>query len=149
MEIRVLVRGLEEPLFKFFERNKDAYKLFHPHPFTMEAITDIINTFCEDYYCVVVVYDKVIGYGMLRGLDDGFNIPSLGIMIDREWQGHHLGRVLMGWLHLVAAGGMGVEKIRLTVGKTNLAAVNLYKSLGYELKNKEGWDDYYEGFLTL
>ncbi len=57
--------------------NGDA-AFFHPHPLTCEAALEIASLSGRDRYFVAIVAQKIVGYGMLRGWDAGFEIPSLG-----------------------------------------------------------------------
>jgi ribosomal protein S18 acetylase RimI-like enzyme len=70
---------------------------------------------------------------MLRGWDEGFSIPSLGIAIDPSARGLHLGRAFMHFLHFVAK-RRGCSLVRLTVSQTNHSAIKLYEGLGYKLE---------------
>ena len=88
----------------------------------------------------------VIGYGMLRGWDDGYETPSLGIAIAPGMQGRGLGRMLMEFLHAEAR-QRGADRIRLKVHAENVRAVALYQSLGYEFPGGEGGQ--MTGFLAL
>lgn len=85
----------------------------------------------KDVYYLLIDGGEIIGYGMLRGWDEGFQTPSLGIVIDPSAQGRGLGRCLMSVLH-AAARERGASQIRLKVYPENKPAVELYKSLGYE-----------------
>lgn len=82
----------------------------------------------------------VVAYGMLRGWEEGFEVPSLGIAVDRQWRGLGLGRRLMSHLHAVAA-ERGASTVRLKVDRTNTAAIALYRSFGYEFQphSPEEW----------
>lgn len=103
---------------------------FHPHPFTPEAAHARCHYSGRDVYCVAVVDGAVLGYGMLRGWDEGYRIPSLGIAIHVSAQGMGLGRALMAYLHAEAR-RRDAPRIRLKVYPDNGPAISLYRSLGY------------------
>jgi [ribosomal protein S18]-alanine N-acetyltransferase len=120
-------------LGRFFE-NLEARgigKVFHPHPLTADAARERATYRGQDIYCVLAEGDDVIGYGMLRGWDEGYDIPSLGIAIDPAAQGRGLGRLMMSFLHMAAL-RRGAQKLRLRVHPENKPAVDLYRSLGYQ-----------------
>src|SRR5690242_21202213 len=94
----------------------------------------------------MVLDNHVIGYGMLRGWDEGYAIPSLGIAIDPEVRGRGHSRVLMNFLRDVAK-QRGAERIRLKVDPQNQSAAELYRSLGYVLEPQP--DGQLIGFLEL
>src|ERR1017187_2336032 len=78
-------------------------KNFHPHPLTPQAARRIAELQGKDLYFVVVEGKCVLGYGMLRGWDEGFEVPSLGIALSSKVRGIGLGKVFMSFMHLNAA----------------------------------------------
>jgi ribosomal protein S18 acetylase RimI-like enzyme len=84
---------------------------------------------------------------MLRGWDEGYEVPSLGIALHPHAQGQGLAHLFMDFLH-VAARRRGAKKIRLRVYRDNKSAITLYRSLGYELTEDRDWR-YLLGVLDL
>ena|SRR3990172_6354173 len=142
---RLNEHNLDE-LIEFWERNKKDAHFFEPHPFTKVYLEDIIETHVKDIYLLFFVNDVVIGYGLLRGWDEGYNIPSLGIEIDRDYRGRGLGKTFMNILHDTAKRNRA-DKVRLTVMKDNLVARKLYEDLGYKFHPYK--EDRDEGILDL
>jgi ribosomal protein S18 acetylase RimI-like enzyme len=85
---------------------------------------------------------------MLRGWDEGYQIPSLGLAIHPSVRGQGLGKMLMGFLHLQAF-RRGAEKVRLRVNSTNDKALKLYKGLGYVFEEDPHQVDLLVGFKDL
>jgi len=148
MECLRLTTQWKEPLLEFLSALLDSNDTqnFYPHQFTAEAVEQIIHNSHSDLYYVLVEGDHVLGYGLLRGWDEGFEIPSLGIAIHPNARGIGLGRALMLFLS-VAAKRKGARKIRLRVKLDNLRARALYESLGYKFESEE--NNYLIGFLAL
>jgi [ribosomal protein S18]-alanine N-acetyltransferase len=147
IEIRYLCDSLINPLINFLNclnENGDN-TFFSPHPFTEEAIIKITSHVIKDQYYVLMKGSKVIGYGMLRGWDSGYDVPSLGIATHPSFRSIGFGRILMNYLHVIAK-YMGSKKSRLRVHPTNNKAFNFYKSLGY-IFEEEG--NYLVGILEL
>ena len=132
VEFREVAPGMEDALARFFEHlaATGVGARFHPHPFTREAALARCAYTGRDAYRVAVARGTVLGYGMLRGWDAGYRIPSLGIALHADARGRGLGRALMLHLHDEAR-RRGAERIRLKVYPDNAAAVGLYRSLGY------------------
>lgn len=132
LEFRRPSADLEGPIARLFAHLHDTGEdaRFHPHPFTAEAARERCAYRGKDVYCVAVAGDEVLGYGMLRGWDEDYAVPSLGIAIHASARGTGLSRALMLYLHAEAK-RRGVERIRLKVYPDNAAAVSLYRSLGY------------------
>jgi [ribosomal protein S18]-alanine N-acetyltransferase len=132
VECRRLSPDLVVPLAEFFRKLDEAgdTRHFHPHPFTDEEAEKLSCYSGQDLYCVLVAGRQILGYGMLRGWDEGYQVPSLGIALHPAARGAGLGRMLMHFLH-AAAKRRGAARIRLKVYPDNLPAITLYKSLGY------------------
>jgi|GEM_PF-502999 len=122
----------------FFERLRShgIEKFFHPHPLTADESSKRAAYRGLDFYCVLLQDREIVGYGMLRGWDAGYEVPSLGIVIDPSVQGRGYGRLLMEFLH-AAARQRGANRIRLKVYPDNLRAMALYRSLGYEFQGAQ------------
>lgn len=133
LELRRPAPDLEPALSAFFAdlASDPEAERFHPHPFTPGEAAGRCRYQGADVYCVAVAAGRILGYGMLRGWDEGYAVPSLGIAIHARARGIGLGRALMAYLHSEAA-RRGAERIRLKVYPDNAVAVALYRSLGYE-----------------
>lgn len=149
IEIQLVSEQWSNALTNFFEyiHKDDCSRYFHPHPFTPEEAMKRTQYRGQDLYYVLVQQDYILGYGMLRGWDEGYDIPSLGICLLPEARGQGLGRSFMHFLHK-AAKLKGATKIRLKVYGNNQAALQLYKSLGYIFKEGEDGEQLV-GYFTL
>lgn len=107
---------------------------FHPHPFTQAEAARICSYRGNDRYLALRADDRFLAYGMLRGWDEGFSIPSLGIYVMPELCGSGASRLLMEHLHLTARLS-GAKQIRLKVYPDNISAQRLYLSLGYRFSD--------------
>jgi ribosomal protein S18 acetylase RimI-like enzyme len=138
---------LAEPLARFFDDLCDAgdERWYHPHPLTRAEADRLCRHDGADLYAVIADGDRVVAYGMLRGWDEGFETPSLGIAVHPAERGRGVGRALIERLHEEAR-ARGAERVRLTVEAGNDAARRLYEELGYELEERE---DDVVGYLAL
>lgn len=125
---------LKDSLARFFEliraNGDEAY--FHPHPLTPAEAGARCSYRGPDIYVAAIVRGEIVGYGMLRGWDEGHEVPSLGICLHPDIRGSGLARPLMEYLHR-EAWRRGADRIRLTVDPSNEPACRLFRSLGYEL----------------
>ncbi len=77
-----------EKLVQFFKdivTNKDDL-YFHPHPLTHEMAKKIATYEGDDLYFLQIKDNEIAGYAMLRGWDEGYTIPSLGIALHPDFQ---------------------------------------------------------------
>jgi len=139
LQFLLVAPGLEAALADFFvavEQAGDTAK-FHPHPFTAEEAARRCAYLGKDLYYVALLDRRVLGYGMLRGWDEGFDVPSLGIALHPKARATGLARALMTFLH-AAAKVRGATKVRLKVYPDNTKALELYRSLGYRWIGEQG-----------
>jgi ribosomal-protein-alanine N-acetyltransferase len=148
LECRRLASEWKEPLLAFLKTLEAAndVEYFHPHPFTHDALEKITQTVRRDLYYILAEGEDVLGYGMLRGWDEGYEIPSLGIAIHPGARNAGLGKFFMQFLS-AAAKRRGATRVRLRVKSGNTRAVKLYEDLGYDLRPEK--DGYLVGFLDL
>jgi len=148
IECRKLTIDWKQQLTDFFrnlEKVGDS-KYFYPHPFTDKAINKIVRHTGRDIYYILIENDIVLGYGLLRGWDEGYKIPSLGIAIHPSVRNTGLGIMFMHFLH-AAARRNGATQVRLRVSPNNIKALQLYKNIGYKFKTKES--NYLVGIFNL
>lgn len=135
----VLLRpGREHALARFFAdlaaAGDDAF--FHPHAGDAVSLRTIAESAGEDLYVVFVEGDDVRAYGLLRGWNEGYAIPSLGIAVHPEARCAGIGRLVMEYLETMAR-RRGAPAIRLRVHKDNAHAIAMYERRGYAMKPDE------------
>jgi ribosomal protein S18 acetylase RimI-like enzyme len=133
--------------FEDIKANGDP-NFFAPHQTDSEALKRITSISGRDLYYLLLVDQKIMGYGLLRGWDEGYKIPSLGIAIHPSARGAGLGCLLMNFLHALAA-QRSAQKIRLRVSSNNAKAIHLYQKLGYVFEEKVEPPNYLVGFKIL
>jgi len=147
LEIRTVCPELEQQLAEFFSalRLSDEGH-FHPHPFTFEYASELARYCGQDMYYLCLDCQKVLCYGMLRGWDEGFEIPSLGIAVHPDARRAKVGESMMHFLHS-AARWRGAKRVRLKVYEANIAARSLYEKMGYRFESIE--DGQLVGLINL
>jgi ribosomal protein S18 acetylase RimI-like enzyme len=126
-----------DALMEFFTQLTRAGddRFFHPHPFTPEQAQTIARYAGRDLYLVACDAGKVVAYGLLRGWEEGYEVPSLGIAVHPAERGSGVARAFMSYLH-AAARRQGATRVRLKVYPDNAAAKRLYESIGYVFTDK-------------
>jgi GNAT superfamily N-acetyltransferase len=133
-------------LFEHIGADPEA-KYFHPHPFTAAEAVARAAYAGPDIYVLMLLAGKPIGYGFLRGWDEHYAVPSLGVYVVEDHRGRGAASILMNYLHRVAS-LRGATRVRLKVHYANIRARRLYERLGYSfssvLENNE-----FVGFVDL
>lgn len=138
LEIRLVNSLATDQLAEFFRslRMAGGEAQFHPHPLDDKTARSLVTYRGRDLYFGLLVGGVLKGYGILRGWDEGFEVPSLGIALLPSARGLGLGALLMTFLHS-AARLRGALAVRLTVRDDNTSALKLYRSFGYSLEPLE------------
>jgi ribosomal protein S18 acetylase RimI-like enzyme len=138
---------MTDSLIDFFGDIKDFgdyNKYYHPFELTADVADDQCNRRDSDLIYIVAIGRRIIAHGMLRGWEEGYKVPSLGIIVHPSYTGQGIGSMFMRFLHL-AAWFKGAKAVRLSVYKANTPAVNMYRKFGYEFSDKN--DKEYIGIL--
>jgi glycosyltransferase involved in cell wall biosynthesis/ribosomal protein S18 acetylase RimI-like enzyme len=127
-----------EALARFLERNDvpAVTRHFHPFEMTAESADEVTQHAGEDWYFGAFVRGKLVGLSMLRGWNEGFDVPSFGIVVDSEWHGQGIGSLLTDFT-LDRAPWLGSERVRLSVYASNERAHRMYVSRGFQEVERE------------
>jgi ribosomal protein S18 acetylase RimI-like enzyme len=126
-------------LSALFERNRvpQVTALFDPFPLDAAEARRIALARRKDAFYLAFEGELLLGFSMLRGFDEGYEIPSFGIFVDRASHGRGIGRALTAWT-VEQARLRGCAAVRLTVYARNLPARRLYESLGFVEQERQG-----------
>ena len=144
MEIRRPESYDQPTIAQFFEAlvSSGDSQTFHPHPFTSSEASHMTKGLSpkglptNDIFCFGFVRREAVAYGMLRGWDEGFSEPSLGIAVHPDFRGQGLAGQMVRQLHELAR-MRGATSVRLKVYRSNTVAIHCYKKLGYVLTDHD------------
>lgn len=103
---------------------------FNPFPLNAETAQWIACEARLDRFYIAFLEDTAVGFSMLRGWDEGYNVPSFGIFIDFRFHGRGLGSLVLEQT-IEEARKAGCEKMRLSVYANNPAALAMYIHKGF------------------
>jgi ribosomal protein S18 acetylase RimI-like enzyme len=104
---------------------------FDPFPMRAAEADRILDEMREDrYYGAFTATGELVGFSMLRGWDEGYEVPSFGIAVDHRRHGNGLGGRLTRWT-IRRAQELGAPAVRLSVYSDNPNARALYSGLGF------------------
>lgn len=123
--------------FKTIALDAESTRFFHPHPFNQDTATYLAwhSQGKRDRYFVADYCGRIVGYSMLRGWDEGFDIPSWGGCVLPQIRNARLGQCLLAH-GIRESQAAGAAKLRLTVYKDNHRAVHVYRKFGFVYKDK-------------
>lgn len=132
LRLRALAAGDAPALGELFRANDDPATVadFHPFALTAEMARTLASEPGADRFYGVWRGDRLVAFTMLRGWNEGYEVPSFGILVDRSERGLRVGREAT-ILTLDAAHAAGCTRVRLTVEPGNARARRLYRSIGF------------------
>jgi len=127
-----------EALADFLEENNkpEITRHFHPFPLTSQTAHQIACAMHLDRYYIGILKGRIVALCMLRGWDEGFDIPSFGIIVDYRHQGLGLSSQMTEFA-IAQARELECPSIRLSVYASNIRALGIYKSLGFKETSRE------------
>ncbi len=138
LELRQLRPRDGNALAAFFEENaRDSVTAtFDPFPLDAQTALDLLRPSRQDRFFGAYWTQRLVGFSMLRGWDEGYEIPSFGILVANDFQGRGIGRRLTAWT-LDRARDAGAAHVRLSVYGSNPAAHHIYVALGFVESSRE------------
>lgn len=132
VQIKTISTTDYERLTTFFTENDvdEVTRWFFPFPLNQASAYKITHSAFSDKYYWGLVGSKPVGFSMLRGWDEGYEIPSFGMFIDHRSMGMGYGGQLLD-LTIEQAEAERCPGIRLSVFEKNVIAYNLYISRGF------------------
>ncbi len=118
-------------------------KHFTAFELSEKVFANLLSNAVNDKYLGLFYGEKIVGFYMLRGFDEGYEIPSYGVIILSEFSNKGLSKLTL--YHAFALCRINkVKKLMLKVHPENTYAKKLYESFGFE---KTGFDNKNGNFI--
>jgi ribosomal protein S18 acetylase RimI-like enzyme len=117
-------------------------KYFHPFNFEASAIRIVLQKAVKDRFFGVELKSDIlpqsdlIGFYMLRGLDEGYKEPMYGVFISSQYSGKGIARLTISHAETFC-NFYNYKKILLKVSLENIRAKKLYDDLGFKFLRAE------------
>jgi RimJ/RimL family protein N-acetyltransferase len=108
----------------------DYMRYFAPFHFDRDTITDMLRKAHRDVYMGIFWNDKLAGFFMLRGWDQGYEIPAYGVTIDHQHRNLGLAKLSLEMSKTISRLN-GAQKLMLKVHPDNAAAKHVYEDAGF------------------
>lgn len=125
---------------KLLEESKDYIGHFIPFDFSESSVKKILSEKKSYKYFGLFSKSDLIGFYMLRGFDEGYEIPAYGVWISSKYE--NKGLTTLTLYHAFAYCKINnIKTLMLKVHPDNTTAKNLYekhgsKQTGFDEKNK-------------
>ncbi len=109
---------------------RDYARFFSPFEFGLETVSHVLSNQGDDVFVGVYWMDKIIGFFMLRGWNDGYEVPSFGIIIDKKYRGYGLEMLSLDAAKTICR-LRGAERMMLKMHPDNISARGVMRKIGF------------------
>jgi GNAT superfamily N-acetyltransferase len=131
VEIRSLNTAHASDIYNLMlQSDPDYYRYFTAFEVNREVIAGFLTRAKRNQYLGFFIHDTLVGFFMLRGLDEGFKVPSYGVFISEKYQSFGLARLSV--TYAVSFCRMNhLDRLMLKVHPLNVYALQLYREFGF------------------
>lgn len=127
---KLKITDLDELINLWNKDPQDYNKHFIPFEIKYDNLKIIIEKADNDLFIGIFVNKKIAGFFMLRGFDQGYDIPSYGVWISSLYANKGLAKLTLQY-SLSICRLAGVKKIMLKFHPENIVAKKMYKNFGF------------------
>lgn len=111
-------------------------RYFAPFPFDEASIRKMLESACDDRYWAICFGRDLAGFVMLRGFDNGYEVPSYGVSICERFARRGLLKLslsfVIAWCRL-----NDIPRMMLKVHPDNFVAKGAYERIGFSFDRAE------------
>lgn len=117
-------------------------KYFRPFEFNPYSIQLVLEKAVKDKFFGVELKSEIspkielIGFYMLRGLDEGYQEPMYGVFVSHKYRGKGIGRLTINHAESFCK-FQGYKQILLKVFPENIRAKKIYQDLDFQFLRKD------------
>ncbi|MGH9903816.1 MAG: GNAT family N-acetyltransferase [Pyrinomonadaceae bacterium] len=105
-------------------------RFFYPFSFDEAALAKILGEQGRDVYMGVYWRGRMVGFFMLRGWNEGFDVPAFGILIDERHRGSGLEMVSLDAAKTICR-LRGAGRMMLKMHPDNFSARGVARKIGF------------------
>lgn len=130
--VHPLEPGDAPALAALLRAQRDAYMAhFGPFAFDPPVIVKALREARRDRYWRLDLDGRMVGFAMMRGLDQGFARPSFGVFVAEHAKGRGVARAALAHALDWAAAQGDIAHVMLKVAPENRRAWRLYRTTGF------------------
>jgi ribosomal-protein-alanine N-acetyltransferase len=122
----------EPALVRFFQENNrpEVTSLFRAFAFDAASAERICREPRRDRYFAMFEGHEIACFGMLRGWDEGFDVPTFGLVADHRFNGRGHGWRMWNWV-MELGRELGCARMRITTDQSNTLILRMALKLGF------------------
>lgn len=105
-------------------------RFFYPFGFDLDTVTKLLSEQGRDVFMGVYWEDQLAGFFMLRGWNEGYEVPAFGIIIGEEFRGYGLELLSLDAAKTICR-LRGAERMMLKMHPQNFSARGVARKIGF------------------
>lgn len=122
------------------EQPAEYMRYFTPFAFDRATVGRLLAETVRDVYLGVFCDGELAAFCMLRGWDEGYDVPSYGVIVSERFRGRGLGALTIE-LSKTVCRLRGARRLMLKVHPDNAAARGLYERAGFRQTGVDARND--------
>jgi RimJ/RimL family protein N-acetyltransferase len=111
-------------------QSSEYVRFFTPFRFDHATVLKLLTQRDQDLFFGIYWQERLIGFSMLRGWDEGYEVPAYGVLIDEKYSGYGLATLTLRLVKAVCR-LRGSPAIMLKVHPANTRATKLFERAGF------------------
>lgn len=118
-------------LSSFLQSQATGYaRFFRPFSFDFNTITDVLANGRQDVLMGMYWQEQMVGFFMLRGWDEGYDVPAFGILIDESYRGYGLEMLSLETAKIICR-LRGASRMMIKMHPDNISAKGVARKTGF------------------
>ena len=131
LEIRSLTTDDAPQVSAMLRSQQSEYaRFFHPFGFDELTVSRVLSESRSDVYTGVFLRGQLVVFFMLRGWDEGFEIPAFGILVDEKHRGRGLEMLSLETAKVICK-LRGAPRMMLKMHPENISAKGVARKIGF------------------
>ena len=131
LSIRPLRAEDAPALSQWLRAQPPAYaRFFRPFAYDEPAIADALARSGKDAFMGLFWRDGIAGFFMLRGWDEGYEVPAFGILIDEQYRGYGLEMAALDTAKVICR-LRNVSRLMIKMHPDNISARGVARKTGF------------------
>jgi len=105
-------------------------RFFRPFGYDEPAIADALARQGQDVFMGLFWQEQIVGFFMLRGWDEGYEVPSFGILIDEQYRGYGLEMAALDTAKVICR-LRNVSRLMIKMHPDNISAKGVARKTGF------------------
>lgn len=111
-------------------------RFFYPFSFDEGRINEMLAKCEQDVYLGLYREGRMVGFFMLRGWDEGYEVPAFGILIDENYRGFGLEMLALETAKVICR-LRGATRMMLKMHPDNFTARGVARKIGFHRSGVE------------